>query len=190
MLLCAPNSVFLCASCAVIPALCLSPVWCSFCALRACTRACYLSWCNVCVLYLSSCAVIPVRCVWLIPVCSCLLCIPVSCAAILRTPNVQAPRLVCVRCRPVYTGSDRSTCEISSPFETLVWDLWLAHLVYRWCPTQPKRHLQSRTGLLFCRPVRLCCMEFSVKTIGLYARLWVIDRSAPADQFTTNRNST
>jgi hypothetical protein len=85
MLLCAPNSVFLCASCAVIRALCLSPLWCSFCAVYACIRACYLSGRNVCVLYLSSCAVIPVRCVWLIPVCSRLLCILVSCAAILRS---------------------------------------------------------------------------------------------------------
>jgi len=46
---------------------------------------CALSRRNVCVLYLSSCAVIPVRRVWLIPVCSRLLCIPVSCAAIQRS---------------------------------------------------------------------------------------------------------
>ena len=43
MLLCVPNSAFSCASCAVIPALCLSPLWCSFCALCVCIRACCLS---------------------------------------------------------------------------------------------------------------------------------------------------
>ena len=42
----------------------------------------------------------------------------------IRTPNVQAPRLVYLRRRPVCIGADRSTCEISSPIEILVWSGW------------------------------------------------------------------
>ena len=83
MFLCVPNSVFSCASCAVIPALCLSPLRYLFCTLYVCIRACSLSRYDVCVLYLSSYAIIPVRCVWLVPVCPCVLCVPVSCAVIL-----------------------------------------------------------------------------------------------------------
>ena len=37
--LCVVNSVFSYTSCAMIPAPCLSPLWCSFCALCVCTRA-------------------------------------------------------------------------------------------------------------------------------------------------------
>jgi len=37
--LCVVYSVVSCASCAVIPAPCLSPLWCSFCALCVCARA-------------------------------------------------------------------------------------------------------------------------------------------------------
>ena len=40
------------------------------------------------------------------------------------TPNVLAPRLIYFRCRPVCTGADRSSCEISSPIEILVLSSW------------------------------------------------------------------
>jgi hypothetical protein len=77
------NSVFSCASCAVIPALWLSPLWYPFCTLYVCIRARSLSRCDVCVLYRFSCAIISVCYVLLVPVCPCVLCIPVSCAVIL-----------------------------------------------------------------------------------------------------------
>ena len=77
------NSVFSCAPCVVVPALYLSPLGYPFCTLYVCIRACSLSRYDVCVLYLFSCSIIPVRCVRFVPVCRCVLCIPVSCAVIL-----------------------------------------------------------------------------------------------------------
>ena len=53
---CALSASACCASCAVIHVLCLSSLGCSFCALCACIRACCLSRCDVCLLYLFSCA--------------------------------------------------------------------------------------------------------------------------------------
>ena len=53
---CASPASACCPSCAVIHVLCLSSLGCSFCALCAYIRACYLSRCDVCLLYLFSCA--------------------------------------------------------------------------------------------------------------------------------------
>ena len=66
--LCVVNSVFSCASCAMIPALCLSPLWYQLCTLCVCIRACLLF--------------TPVRCVRAVSlfVCyySCVLCVAYS----------------------------------------------------------------------------------------------------------------
>ena len=148
MLLCAPNSVFSCASCAVIPALCLSPLWCSFCAVYACIRACYLSGRNVCVLYLSSCAVIPVRCVWLIPVCSRLLCIPVSCAAILRS--------VCLLCGVHYVCS-MYPCMIFTLVQC-VCALFLFVCYHSLCCVKP---IPVCSCIIFRASLRVSCEVFS-----------------------------
>ena len=83
MFLCVANSVFSCASCAVIPALWLSPLWYPFSTLYVCISARSLSRYGVYVLYRFSCAIISVCYVLLVPVCPCVLCIPVSCAVIL-----------------------------------------------------------------------------------------------------------
>ena len=60
-----------CVSCAVIPALCLSPLWHPSCTLYVCIRARSLSRYDVCVLYLFSCAI------FLCAVCAFFPCVPV-----------------------------------------------------------------------------------------------------------------
>ena len=117
MLLCVPNSAFSCASCDVhsVRSVCLL---CDVHYVRSVyvsVRAVYRY--DVCVLYLFSCAIIPVRCVWLVPVCPCVLCIPVSCAVILRS--------VCLLCgvhsvRCMYPCVLSTMCACSISFRVLL----------------------------------------------------------------------